>query len=186
MRLRKTPLAVLVALAAVSTVAAFHFHGCESLNYVAHGTFSASGDCLLFTPEPSLEIPDPEPFGIVDNGSWRAGMTGTVYAQTADGPVCGANQALQICDWDADFSRNVVGTLVIINFIECPGYYIRQGGAGNVTDYFIVNNEDFPELFVPENVGKRIRAEVLVDTGVTNCIGKAVSTLIDYDFAPNQ
>src|SRR5262249_35677428 len=139
-----------------------------------------------FTPDPSLEFPVPVPFGIVNRGSWRDGMTGTVYAMTVEGPACQAEQALQVCDWDADYSRNVPGTLVFLNFIECPGYYIRQAGGTDNADYFIRNHEDFPELFVPENLGKKVRAEILVDTGVTNCIGKNVSVLIDYDLLPGQ
>jgi hypothetical protein len=175
-------LALIALLLIPAPASAGHFHGCESLNYIAHGTFHRVGDCLQFAPDPSLELPQPPPFGIVNQGSWKDGMVGTVYAMTVDPGACGAEQAIQICDWDADYSRNVVGTLVFLNFIECPGYYIRQAGQTANADYFIRNHDDFPELVVPENVGKRIKAEVLVHTWVTNCLGKNVSDLIDYDF----
>ncbi len=177
----------LVALLLISPYAsAGHFHSCEALDYIAHGTFHQVGDCIQFTPDPSLEVPDPPPFGILNQGSWKDGMVGTVYAMTTGEGACGADQAIQICDWDADYSRNVVGTLVFLNFIECPGYYIRQAGGTINADYFIRNHEDFPELCVPENVGKKLKAEVLVHTWVTNCLGKNVSDLIDYDFLSNQ
>lgn len=173
----------LAALLLMSTPAgAGHFHSCESLNYIAHGTFRESGDCLQFLPDPSLEVPNPAPFGVLNRGSWKDGMVGTVYAETSPTGACAAQQALQICDWDADYSRNVVGTLLVLNFIECPGYYIRVAGQTANADYFIRNHDDFPELFVPENVGRKIKAEIFVHTWVTNCIGKNVSELIDYDF----
>lgn len=178
-------LALAALLAIPLPVSAGHFHSCDALNYIAHGTFEEVDGCMRFTPDPSLEIPDPAAFEVLNRGSWRAGMVGTVYAMTAEPGACGTDQALQICDWDADYSRNVVGTLLFLNSIECPGYYIRQAGGTTNADYFIRNHEDFPELVVPENVGKRLKAEVLVDTGVTNCIGKIVSTLIDYDFLTN-
>jgi len=113
-------------------------------------------------------------------------MTGTIYAMTIDPGTCGCDYTVQICDWDADYSRNVVGTLVFLNFIECPGYYIRQSGQTMEWDYFIRNHEDFPELFRPENLGKKLKAELFVYTWVTNCIGKNVSELIDYDLLPQQ
>lgn len=185
MKIRRLLTVLIVALAAVSPSLAFHFHSCEALTYVAHGKITQVGDCLQFTADPSIEIPDPQPFGIVNNGSWKDGMLGTIYAMTVDGPSCGASQAVQICDWDADYSRNVVGTLVFLNFIECPGYYIRQAGNTDNADYFIRNHDDFPELLVPENLGKKVRAEVVVDTGITNCIGKLVSHLVDYDLLGN-
>ena len=56
----------------------------------------------------------------------------------------------------------------------------------NGLTYYIRNNEDFPELFVPENLGKKVRVEVVVDTGVTTCLAKKVSHLVDYDILPNQ
>lgn len=168
-----------------SPALAWHFHGCESLNYVAHGTFRQVGDCLQFLPDPSLEIPEPEPFGILNRGSWKDGMVGTVYAEALTAAACEAEQAMQICDWDADYSRNVVGTLVFLNFIECPGYYLRAAGQTTNADYFIRNHEDFPELFVPENLGKKVKAELLVRTWITNCLGKNVSEMIDYDLLSN-
>ena len=180
---RALPLIVLISISLPAS--AGPWHGCETLDYIAHGTFEQVGDCIQFTPDPSLEIPDPSPFGIVNNGSWDDGMVGTVYAMTVTPGTCGAEQALQICDWDADYSRNVVGTLVFLNFIECPGYYIRQAGQTTNADYFIRNHEDFPELTVPENLGRRVKAEMLVHTWVTNCLGKNVSDLIDYDFLSN-
>ncbi len=174
-----------VALLLVSAQAtAGHFHGCEGLNYVAHGTFRQMGDCLQFLPDASVEIPNPAPFGILNRGSWKSGMVGTVYAETLDREACSADAAMRICDWDADDSRNIVGTLVLLNLIECPGYYIRVAGQTTNADYFIRNHEDFPDLFVPANLGRRLKAEVLVHTWVTNCIGKNVSELIDYDFLP--
>jgi hypothetical protein len=180
-----TPLVAAAILAPVSALA-FHFHSCETLNYIAHGTFREVGGCMQFTPDPSLQIPDPAPFGVVNSGSWKDGMTGTVYAMSLSEGACGASQSLQVCDWDADYSRNVVGTLVFLNFIECPGYYLRQSGPTESADYYIRNTEDFPELFVPENLGKKVRGEVVVDTGVTICIAKIVSHLVDYDILPNQ
>ncbi len=186
--MRALKIGTLIALALMMTVpaSAWHFHSCEGLNYIAHGTFRQVGDCLQFTPDPSLEIPEPVPFGITNRGSWRDGMIGTVYAQWSEEPACEAPWQMQICDWDADYSRNVVGELIVLDMIECPGYYIRQAGQTANQDYFIRNHEDFPELFVPENVGRKIKAEVLVDTGVTNCLGKNVSHLVDYDFLTNQ
>lgn len=166
----------LVALPA----AAGHFHSCESLNYITHGTFHQVGDCMQFVDDTGVT------FEIVNRGSWKDGMVGTIYAEVVDPGSCGFDLTVQICDWDADYSRNVVGTLVFLNFIECPGYYIRQAGQTTQLDYFIRNHEDFPELFVPENIGKKVKAEVLVHTWVTNCIGKNVSELIDYDFVPQQ
>ncbi len=174
-----------VALLLVSAQAsAGHFHGCESLSYIAHVTFRHVGYCLQFLPDASVEVPNPTPFGILNRGSWKDGMAGTVYAETTDQEACSADAAMQICDWDADYSRNVVGTLVLLNFIECPGYYLRVAGQTANADYFIRNHDDFPELFVPANLGRRLKAEILVHTWVTNCIGKNVSELIDYDFLP--
>jgi len=184
--LRRYSLLLIVLLVTSYPASAGHFHSCEALNYIAHGTFRQVEGCLEFTPDPSLEVPEPSPFGIVNNGSWKDGMVGTVYAMTTDQITCGADPALQICDWDADYSRNVVGTLVFLNFIECPGYYIRQAGQTTNADYFIRNHEDFPELLVPGNLGKKIKAELLVYTWVTNCIGKNISHLIDYDMLSNQ
>jgi hypothetical protein len=180
-------LTLLVAAATLAPVPALaQFHGCKTLNYIAHGIFHDVGGCMQFTPDPTLEIPDPAPFGVVNRGSWRDGMTGTVYAMSLSEGACAADQSLQVCDWDADYSRNIIGTLVFLNFIECPGYYIRQSGPTANADYYIRNTEDFPELFVPENLGKKVRGEVVVDTGVTICIAKIVSHLVDYDVLPNQ
>lgn len=168
---------VLVALAGLPA-AAGHFHSCDSLNYITHGTFHVIDDCVQFVDDTGVT------FEIANRGSWKDRMSGTIYAEIVTPGSCGQDLTVQICDWDADYSRNVVGTLVFLNFIECPGYYIRQAGQTANVDYFIRNHDDFPELFVPDNVGRKLKAEVLVDTGVTNCIGKNVSDLVDYDLLP--
>ncbi len=160
--------------------AGWHFHSCESLNYITHGTFHEVECGMQFVDDTGVT------FEIVNRGSWKDGMVGTIYAEIVEPGACGYDYTVQICDWDADYSRNVVGTLVFLNFIECPGYYIRQSGLTTEWDYFIRNHDDFPELCVPENLGKKLKAELLVHTWVTNCIGKNVSDLIDYDFLPNQ
>jgi len=170
-----------VVLCLASTPAgAWHFHSCESLNYITHGTFHQTDACMQFVDDTGVT------FEIVNRGSWKDGMVGTIYAETTDPGGCGTDYTIQICTWDADFSRNVVGKLVFLNFIECPGYYIRQAGETTNFDYFIRNHEDFPELFVQENLGKRVRTELLVHTWVSNCIGKNVSDMIDYDLLPQQ
>ena len=172
-------LVVILSLASVP-VGAGHFHSCESLNYITHGTFHETDDCMRFVDDTGVT------FEIVNRGSWKDGVVGTIYAQVTEPGECGSDYTIQICDWDADYSRNVVGTLVFKNFIECPGYYIRQAGVTPTFDYFIRNREDFPELFVQENLGKKVRAELLVHTFVSNCIGQYVSDMIDYDFVPQQ
>jgi len=165
-----------------SPAPAWHFHGCESLDWITHGTFHQNGDCMQFVADDE----NGTTFEIVNKGSWKDGMIGTIYADIVEPGTCGYQYTARICDWDADYSSNVVGTLVFLNFIECPGYYIRKSGQTTEWDYFIRNHEDFPELCTPENVGKKLKAELLVHTWVTNCIGKNVSELIDYDFLPNQ
>jgi hypothetical protein len=174
-------LGTLVILCLASNpAAAWHFHSCESLNYITHGTFHQTDACMQFVDDTGVT------FEIVNKGSWKDGMVGTIYAEIVGPGECGFDYTVQICDWDADYSRNVVGTLVFLNFIECPGYYIRQAGQTTNLDYFIRNHEDFPALFRQENIGKKLKAELLVHTWVTNCIGKNVSELIDYDFLPQQ
>lgn len=181
----KTPrlIALLFILCLIAFPAAsYHFHSCEYLNYITHGTFYKVGDdCWQFIDDLG------DSFEIVNKGSWKDGKTGTIYAMTVDEGNCGLGLPLQICDWDADYSKNVVGTLVFLNFIECPGYYIRTAGETYKQDYYITNCEDFDnDLCKPSNLGRKIKAEVLVDTGVTICLGKKVSTVIDYDFLPQQ
>jgi len=165
---------------AVSPAVAGHFHSCESLNYITHGAFHDTGECMEFVDDTGVT------FEIVNRGSWKDGMVGTIYAEVVDPGECGLDYTVQICDWDADYSRNVVGTVVFLNFIECPGYYVRQAGQTTNLDYFIRNCEDFPGLCRPDNIGRKVRTELLVHTWVTNCIGKNVSDLIDYDFLPQQ
>jgi len=181
MRRRPTIFAATIVLAlATLPAAAGHFHSCESLNYITHGTFHELDGCVQFVDDTGVS------FEIANRGSWKDGMSGTIYAEIVAPGSCGQELTAQVCDWDADYSRNVVGTLVFLNFIECPGYYIRQAGQTVNLDYYIRNHDDFPELFVQDNVGRKLKAEVVVNTSVTNCLGKNVSHLVDYDFLPQK
>jgi hypothetical protein len=154
---------------------------CE-VNYVTHGTMHEvpgppGPGCLEFVDDTGVR------FEIVNpRGSWKEGMTGTIYAETQTEGACGLGLPVRVCNFDADFSRNVVGALEIRQFVECPGYVIV---TGNLRQYLILNCEDFgPALCDPANVGRRLKAEVFVDTGVSICLGMERSTVIDYDFLP--
>ena len=146
------------------------------LNLVTHGTFrhvaTPSGTCVQFVDDLGARYEVLQP-----RGSWKDGMAGTLYGNFQSAGTCSQETPIEICSFDADYSRNVVGTLVFLNFIECPGYAIR----GN-EDYKVLNCEDFgTELCDSANLGRRVKAEVLVDTGVSNCLGLLRSTVVDFE-----
>lgn len=144
------------------------------LNYISHGTFRDSGDCLLFEDDLGnfFEVIDPR-------GVWTDGMKGTVYGHFAAENVCSDETPIGICLFDADYTRTVTGRLEFIEFVECPGFIVAVGE----TKYLIRNCEDFdPHLCNKGFLGRRIRAEVLVDTGVSICLGMNRSTVLSYQF----
>jgi hypothetical protein len=149
------------------------------INYVSHGTFhvipSPGGDCLQFVDDLGVtyEVTNPR-------GSWRDGMTGTVLAEWVTDGICSQDigDPIRICTFTADFSRNIVGTLLFVDFVECPGYRIRTQNE----DYRIVNCEDFgSDLCTASNLGRKIQAQVFVDTGISICID-STTTVIDFRF----
>lgn len=149
------------------------------IDFLSHGTFrvvqAAGGECLQFVDDlgVSWEVTNPR-------GSWKDGMTGTIEAEFLSSGVCTAaiGDPLRACAFTADFSRNVVGKLVFRQFVECPGYRI----ATRTEDYRIVNCDDFgTELCAPENLGRRLQAQIFVDTGVTICID-STTTVVDFRF----
>ena len=158
----------LVGFAALPTGA----DNCE-LQFISHGTFRQTDGCLLFEDDLGNfhEVVNPR-------GAWRDGMTGTIYSERA-APECSQHEALRACRFEADFTRTVTGTLIIRNFIECPGYTIRTANQ----NYLILNCEDFGDaLCNTDNVGRRIQAQVFVDTAVSICLGQARSTVLEYRF----
>ncbi len=169
MRWRRSLLALaLVGLAAPPAAA----DTCE-LQFISHGTFRQTDGCLLFEDDLGNfhEVVNPR-------GAWRDGMTGTIYSERA-APRCSSNDALRACRFEADFTRRVNGTLIIRNFIECPGYTIRAANQ----NYLILNCEDFGDaLCNATNVGRHIQAQVFVDTGVSICLGQARSTVLEFKF----
>lgn len=179
--------AIVSALCLIAVPAgAWKYHGCDYLNFITHGTFyrvytDDDEACWLFVDE--LDVG----WEVVNNGSWKDGMTGTIYAQMLDPgeALCDIGDPVKVCTWDADYSRNVSGTLVFRNFIECPGYYIRAGGGDFPREYYIMNCVDFgSELCENGNLGRKIKAQVFVDTGVSICLGAYRSLVIDFDFIP--
>jgi len=158
-------------LASVSTALA---EPC-SLNLITHGTFHVDGTCLTFVDDvrAEYEIAD---FPIYDGID---GLTGTIYAEFVGDGTCTTSPAVRICNLARDYTRQVKGTLVFVNLVECPGYVVRTEFA----DFLIENCDDFgSDLCVPENLGRSLRATVFVDTGVSICLGLERSTLLDYSF----
>ncbi len=149
------------------------------IQFVSHGTFheiqTPDGRCLQFVDDlgNAWEITNPR-------GSWKDGMSGTIQAQFLDQGACSQEigSPLKACSFTADFSRNVVGTFIFREFVECPGYRIRT----NNEDYFILNCEDFgEELCTMENVGRKIQAQILVNTSPSICID-SLTTVVDFRF----
>lgn len=148
------------------------------VNLITHGTIrdlsGSQGACWQLVDDGGV------PYEILNpKGSWRDGMTGTLYGAMQGQGICGAGTPVQVCNFDADYSRNVVGTLALIQFVECPGYVIEAQNQ----QYLIRNCQDFgTDLCAIGNIGRRIKAEVFVDTGVSICLGMARSIVVDYDF----
>ncbi len=150
-----------------------------AINFVSHGTFKVvstpDGTCLQFVDDlaNSWEITNPR-------GSWTDGLTGTVLASSLAVGQCSQNigKALRVCQFDADFSRNVVGIFDENQFVTCPGFVIRTQNA----TFRIVNCDEIgPEFCDFANVGRRVKAGVIVDTRVTNCVDPA-TTVLDFRF----
>ena len=146
---------------------------CE-LNFISHGTFRDIGGCLHF--EDALgdlwEVVNPR-------GNWRDGATGTVHAQFETVNSCSQEPPLRVCTFVADFTKNVTGTLIIRQLIECPGYIIDTPNQ----DYRIENCNEFgTSLCDPSNLGRKIQAEVFVETGPSICLGLARSTVLEFRF----
>ena len=123
-------------LTAASDVSAMK---CE-INFISHGTIGRSpipgekGDCVEFVDDLGnrYEITNPK-------HPWRDGMGGLVIAQWETEGSCTSEQAIKICSFDADFDRKINGTLIITQFVECPGYTIRTPKQ----DWLIRNCSDF-------------------------------------------
>jgi hypothetical protein len=149
------------------------------INFVSHGTFhkvtTPAGDCLQFVDDlgTTWDVTNP-------HGSWKDGVSGTIQAEFVSQPRCSENigQPLSICSFTADFSGNIVGTLVFVNFVECPGFRIRT----QTEDFFITNCEDFgDELCSMDNVGRHVQAQILVNSSPSICID-SLTTVIDFRF----
>jgi len=147
------------------------------INFVSHGEFKRvpmpQGECLQFVDDLGTvwDVTNPR-------GSWTDGMAGTILAEFVPGPTCSQHPGLRICTFTADFSRNVVGTLVFRNFVECPGYRIHTENE----DYLITNCADFDtELCSMDNLGRRTQAQILVNTSPSICID-SLTTVIDFRF----
>jgi hypothetical protein len=149
------------------------------IDFVSHGTFhvvsTPDGDCLQFVDDlgNAWEVTNPR-------SSWKDGMSGTIQAEFVSERKCSQDigSPLRVCTFTADFSRNVVGTFIFRQFVECPGYRIRT----QTEDYFITNCEDFgEELCTMANVGRRIQAQVLVNTSPSICID-SLTTVVDFRF----
>jgi hypothetical protein len=66
-----------------------------------------------------------------------------------------------------------------------PSSSPRAAVETDLATFLIRNCEDFgDDVCVPGNLGRSIRAEVFVDTGVSECLGLERSTLLDYAFLP--
>jgi len=144
------------------------------LNFISHGTFHDDAGCLLFEDDLGnlYEVLNPR-------GVWQDGLTGTLYGHFAEENACSTETPVGICTFDADYTRTITGTLIFLNFIECPGFVIRTGNG----DYLIRNCEDFGQhLCNNGNLDRRIQAEVTVDTGVSICLGLNRSIVLDYRF----
>jgi hypothetical protein len=147
------------------------------INFVSHGEFerisTPDGECLRFVDDlgTTWDVTNPR-------GAWKDGMTGTILAEFVSGSTCSQQSGLRICTFTGDFSRNVVGTLIFRNFVECPGYRIRTVNE----DYYITNCTDFDgELCTMDNVGRRTQAQVFVNTSPSICID-SLTTVIDFRF----
>jgi hypothetical protein len=171
------PTAVIVFLAAFPALGASAVAVQCVIDYAGHGTFhlaSVEGsDCWQFTWDTG------EAFEVLNHKTpWDDGMTGTLYGEAATvGTICQVGVPVVACTFDADYSRHVAGQLVFLNFIECPGYMIQNGG----TTYKILNCNDFGVgLCSTENIGKNVQADVVVNTTINNCLGLTLSTVVDY------
>ncbi len=149
------------------------------INFASHGTFkvvsTADGTCLQFVDllGNPWEITNPR-------GNWTDGLTGTVIGNTLATGSCSQNigPPLEVCQFDADTTRNVVGIFDENQFVQCPGFVIRTQNA----TLRIVNCEEIgPELCSFDNVGRRIMARVFVDAGITNCVDPG-TTVLDFRF----
>lgn len=169
----RPPRALLAAALLCAAVAPAAADPCE-LNFIAHGTFRDMGACLLFEDDLGNF------FEVVNRaGAWQDGMSGTAYAEFAEENVCGSEQPIEMCFFDADYTRFVFGTLIFRDFVECPGYTITTGAA----EYLILNCDDFGmDLCRKANLGLRVQAEVFVDTGVSICLGTNRSVVLSYVF----
>ena len=169
-------LAAFLAVTCLAMVIPAHADQCL-INFVSHGEFkrisTPDGECLQFVDDlgTTWDITNPR-------GSWKDGLTGTIQAEFVSGTTCSGHSGLRVCSFTADFSRNVVGTLIFRNFVECPGYRIRT----EIEDYFITNCEDFDgELCSMDNVGRRTQAQIFVNTSPSICID-SLTTVIDFRF----
>lgn len=153
--------------------------GCE-IDFISHGHLeeiegtAARPSCLVFVDDlgDRYEIRNPR-------GAWRDGMTGTVVAQWELESSCTEETPLRVCRFEADFTTKVTGELIVINLIECPGYFIRT----NRQDYRITNCGDFgTDLCATQNIGRKVQADLFVDTGISICIGSGTSTVLGYRF----
>lgn len=149
-----------------------------ALELITHGTLHVeAGPCVTLVSDLG------DVYEIVDTPVYEGedGLTGTIYAQMEERGPCTGGRAAKVCNLVLDYSRRVKGTLVFLNNIECPGYVVET----DLASFLIRNCEDFgDDLCVPGNLGRSIRAEVFVDTGVSICLGLERSTLLGYSFPP--
>lgn len=146
------------------------------LNFISHGTFRHVGGCTLFEDDLGnlYEITNPR-------GSYRDGRTGTIHAQWGSANSCSSETPLTVCTWIADYQKKITGVLVFRNFIECPGYQIETPSQ----NYRIENCQDFgTNLCDPGNLGRKVQADVFVETGVSICLGSATTDVLEYRFVP--
>ena len=112
-------------------------------------------------------------------GAYRDGLSGVVFAEFAGDGACTTDPAIRICLLEADGAKRVNGTLVLRNFIECPGYMIEAAGQ----DYRIYNCEDFgTDLCDPANLGRKVQAELHTEAQISICLGQIKSFVLDYRF----
>ena len=176
----------LSALVVLSVVASTPSSGDPcTINFVSHGMFQVvvtpEGDCLKFVDAlgVSWEITNPR-------GAWSDGVTGTIFAEF-QAPGTGTctqvvGDPLEICRFDSDVTRNIVGTLDFLTPFEtnCPGWYIRVNGPPML--YRLTNCADFgTELCGDPNEGRRVQVTAFVDNGITNCIAPA-ATVLEFRF----
>lgn len=112
-------------------------------------------------------------------GSWLDGTSGVVFAQLETQNQCTADPPIRICTFEGDYAKHVSGTLILLNFVECPGYVIRTSSQ----DYRIDNCEAFgAELCNSANLGKKIQADVFVTAEISICLSLAKTTVLDFRF----